>query len=77
MTRICFLPLLLMATISCRDEDRDSLTADDIEAEIIEMNWYTSVKDLYIPEVLESSLREPQTHQSTGYRKDRAGDRIP
>jgi hypothetical protein len=70
MARQCFLMLLLIAMISCSDDDHESLTADDLETEIIEMNWCSTVKDLYVPEVfdLESSLVKPGVNQARGAR---------
>jgi len=40
----------------------------EIDAEIIEMNWYSSVKDFYVPEIVgfESSLDGPPPGQGHG-----------
>lgn len=79
MMRLCLLVLLIMSMISCDNDEREVLTTADIEAEIIEMNWYSTVKDLYVPEVLEreSAPGNPQPEQRTGYRQDGTGNRIP
>ncbi|MEI9919902.1 MAG: hypothetical protein WDO14_14055 [Bacteroidota bacterium] len=68
MMRFFVLVLLLLAMISCNDDDRQSLSRDELEAEIIDMNWYSGVTDLYVPEVfdLESSLEQPQQFSEIG-----------
>jgi hypothetical protein len=38
--------------MSCGHDDGEKIP-EDIETEIIEMNWSSSVKDLYMPEVFE------------------------
>ena len=69
MVRQCLHVLLLLTMISCNDEDRESVTADDFEAEIIEMNWYSTVKDFYVPEVFDS---ESQSGHENGRSQRRA-----
>ncbi|MEJ0030667.1 MAG: hypothetical protein WDO15_10005 [Bacteroidota bacterium] len=74
MARLCLLLLLLLAMISCIDDDRESISPEDLESEIIEMNWYSTVKDFYAPEFfdVESSLVAPHTLQEPQRRIDTA-----
>jgi hypothetical protein len=44
--------VVMLAMISCGHDDQENIP-EDLETEIIEMNWSCSVKDLYIPEVSE------------------------
>jgi hypothetical protein len=57
--------IFCLATFCCTPDSQPV----EIDAEIIEMNWYSTVKDFYVPEVvgLESSLGEPPPQRGQGH----------